>query len=86
MEEQIREIEIDPTLNVEIRVKGQIDQSWSEWFDGLTITYTEDGETILAGPVKDSAALYGLIARLRDLNLFLISINPKQEPENACSD
>jgi hypothetical protein len=61
---------------VEIRVSGQIDERWSEWLEGLTITHTEEGETLLAGPVLDQSALYGLIARLRDLGLPLLSVNP----------
>jgi hypothetical protein len=59
---------------VEIRVKGQIDERWSEWLDGLTVTHVEADETVLAGPVMDQAALYGLIARLRDLGLPLSAV------------
>jgi hypothetical protein len=61
---------------VEIRVKGQIDERWSEWLEGLTITHMGEGETVLTGPVTDQSALYGLIARLRDLGLPLLSVNP----------
>jgi len=64
--------------NVEIRVKGQIDENWSEWFDDLTITYTDQDETILTGLIVDQAALYGLIAKLRDLGLPLVSVNPSE--------
>ena len=60
---------------VEIRVKGHLDTQWAEWLDGLTITHTQQNETILSGPVKDQAALYGLIAKLRDLGLPLVSVN-----------
>jgi len=56
---------------VEIRVKGRIDEHWSEWFDGLTIAYSDQDETVMTGPIPDQAALYGLIARLRDLGLSL---------------
>ena len=59
-------------LQVEIRVKGQIDENWSEWFAGLEIMHTDQDETILTGDVVDQAALYGLLARLRDLGLPLI--------------
>jgi hypothetical protein len=62
---------------VEIRVKGQIDERWSEWLDGLTITHIAEDETVLAGSVLDQSALYGLIARLRDLGLPLLSVNPQ---------
>lgn len=58
----------------EIRTKGQIDPSWSDWFEGLTITYRQTGETVLSGPVKDQSALHGLLAKIRDLNLTLISV------------
>jgi hypothetical protein len=59
---------------VQIRVKGRVDQRWSEWFDGLTLTLTEQGETVLSGTILDQAALYGLLARLRDLGLPLMSV------------
>ncbi len=58
-----------------ITVKGHLDPCWSEWFDGLTMAYTESGETILSGPVTDQAALHGLLMRIRDLNLTLIAVN-----------
>jgi hypothetical protein len=61
--------------HVEIRVKGRIDQDWEDWFDGLKITYTEQGETILSGPVLDEAAMYGILSKLRDLGLQLLSVN-----------
>ena len=64
-----------------IRVKGHLDPSRSEWFEGLTLTPLEGGETTLSGPVVVQAALHGLLAKIRDLNLTLISvtrIEPKQ--------
>jgi hypothetical protein len=67
---------------VEIRVDGHLDEDWIDWLDGLSPIHTEQGETILAGMVKDQAALYGLIAKLRDLGVKLISIHfKKQYPE-----
>lgn len=60
---------------VEIRVKGKIDENWSLWFEGLQITHTNHNETTLAGPIRDQTALYGLIAKLRDLGLSLRSLN-----------
>jgi hypothetical protein len=60
---------------VEIRVEGHLDRGWAEWLDGLTIAHTEHNETILTGPVRDQAALYGLIAKLRDLGVKLVSVN-----------
>ena len=59
----------------EIRVKGHLAPFWSETFDGMQITLTPDGETALSGAVTDQAALHGLLARIRDLNLILISVN-----------
>jgi len=68
-------------LRAEIRVKGQIDEQWSDWFEGLEITYTDQDETILTGEIADQAALYGLIAKLRDLGLPLISVNSAEVEE-----
>ncbi|OGO18939.1 MAG: hypothetical protein A2144_13820 [Chloroflexi bacterium RBG_16_50_9] len=59
---------------MEIRIKGQIDRNWADWFGGLTITHTENGETVLTGPVRDQAALHGLLSRLADLGLPLVSV------------
>jgi hypothetical protein len=67
--------------HVEVRVKGRIDQRWSDWFAGLAITHTDQGETILSGTIVDQAALYGLLAKLRDLGLPLLSVN-RVEGEN----
>ena len=60
---------------VEIRVKGNLDEHWSEWFQGFKIQPGEEGESIMVGEVKDQADLYGFIAKLRDLGLMLISVN-----------
>ena len=68
---------------VEIRVKGQIDKRWSEWLEGLTVTHTEEGETVLTGSVVDQAALYGLIAKLRDLGLPLAAVHSIEEPSKG---
>lgn len=61
--------------SVEIVVKGRIDESWSDWLGGLTITHTEREETVLSGSVIDDAALYGLLSRLRDLGLPLLAVH-----------
>lgn len=68
---------------VEIRVKGQISERWSEWLQGLAITHTPEGETVLSGRIADQSALYGLIARLRDLGLPLLSVNPRESEPGA---
>jgi hypothetical protein len=59
----------------EIRLKGHLDYRWAAWFDGLSLTNESDGTTIIHGPVADQAALYGLLQKLRDLGLPLISVN-----------
>jgi hypothetical protein len=58
----------------EIRIKGHLDNRWAEWFEGLTITREENGETLLSGPVVDQAALHGLLRKVRDLGLPLVSV------------
>ena len=63
-------------MNYQITVKEYLEESWSAWFDGLTITHSTDGTTILAGPVRDQTALHGLLAKLRDLGLTLIAVSP----------
>ena len=60
---------------VEIRIKGHLDENWSEWLEGFTLTHTEQDETVLTGMIKDQAALYGLIAKLRDMGVRLIAVN-----------
>ena len=60
---------------VEIRIKGQLDEHWSEWFEGLSIAHTAEGDTILSGDISDQAALHGLLAKLRDLGLSIASAN-----------
>lgn len=62
----------------EIRVRGHLDQQWAAWFEGMTITLQDNGDTLLAGPVVDQAALHGLLKKVRDLGLPLISINQVQ--------
>jgi hypothetical protein len=58
----------------EIVVKGQLDTNWSGWLEGLTITHNDKGETIISGPIRDQAALYGILVKMRDLAMFLISV------------
>ena len=58
----------------QIRVKEQLDQHWSAWFDGLALTTEANGETVLTGEVVDQAALHGLLSKVRDLQLTLLSV------------
>ena len=60
--------------NYSIRVKGSLDQERSSWFDGLAITHTTTGETILSGSIPDQAALHGILAKIRDLGLSLLEV------------
>ena len=65
----------------EIRIKGHLDAQWADWFEGLIITLEEDGNTLLTGLVADQAALHGLLKKVRDLGMSLISINQVPPPE-----
>ena len=58
----------------EIRLAGHLDNRWSDWFDGLTLTHDPDGTTVVRGPVVDQAALHGLLQKVRDLGLPLVSV------------
>ena len=70
----------------EIKIKGHLDQRWSEWFAGLTFTHLQADETLLSGTLPDQAALHGLLERIRDLNLTLLSVtsgdSSTQHPQN----
>ena len=57
-----------------ITIQGHLDEDWSEWFEGLTITWVETGETILTGPLVDQSALHGVLSKIRDLGLPLLAL------------
>jgi hypothetical protein len=58
----------------EIRLTGHLDAHWTAWFDGLTVSHQSDGTTVISGPVADQAALHGVLQRVRDLGLPLVSV------------
>ncbi len=59
----------------EICVQGQLDPDWAEWFDNFTLTHRPEGVTVLTGPVADQAALHGILNRIRNLGVTLLSVN-----------
>ncbi len=63
------------STNYHIRLKGHLDDHWSAWFDGLTITNEANGETVLRGPLVDQAALHGVLMRIRDLGIPLLAVS-----------
>ena len=66
----------------QITVKGHLDNRWADWFDGLTITLEDNGETVLTGPVVDQAALHALLRTVRDLGMPLLSVT-RVKPDQA---
>ena len=67
-------------MQYEIRVEGRLGTRWAAWFDGLSVTSAEDGTTVLRGSVVDQAALHGLLQKLRDVGIPLISLTPIPPP------
>jgi hypothetical protein len=65
---------------VEIRIDGHLDKRWMDWLEGITITHTAQNQTLLSGSVQDQAALFGLIIKLRDLGVKLVSMNFEENP------
>lgn len=66
----------------EVRLSGHLHQRWAAWFDGLTVAHQDDGTTVISGPLADQAALHGLLQRVRDLGLPLISVSELDTTEN----
>jgi len=70
----------------EIRIKGHLDSQWTDWFEGLTISLEDNGETLLLGPVIDQAALHGLLKKVRDLGMPLISVCPVENSQKDAAN
>lgn len=73
--------DIDRKGVYEIRVRGNLDRKWSDWFDGFTIAPQDRDETLLIGPAIDQAALHGLLSKIRDLGLPLLSVQRMESEE-----
>jgi hypothetical protein len=65
----------DEPMVYQLRIKGHLGRQWTDWFGGLTVTLEDDGDTLLTGPVVDQAALHGLLKKVRDLGMPLLSVN-----------
>jgi hypothetical protein len=70
-------------LTYQVRIKGHLDAQWADWLGGLTLTLDANGDTLLSGAALDQAALHGLLKKVRDLGLTLISINPIDPDHSA---
>ena len=70
----------------QIRIKGHLGREWTDWFEGLTITALDNGETLLTGPVVDQAALYGVLKKVRDVGMPLLSVNRVQADQAETPD
>ena len=75
---------VDEAGRYEIRLKGHLDSRWAEWFDGLSLTNSSDGTTVIHGFVLDQAALHGLLRKVRDIGLQLISVT-RVEPDQPAT-
>jgi len=69
----------------QVRVEGQLDGEWSNWFDGMTIAPQANGDTVLSGAIVDQAALFGVLKKIRDLGMTLVSVNRVKPPSAKAS-
>jgi hypothetical protein len=74
-QEQSRSADPDQPTTYRLRLRGHLGEQWTDWFEGLSITLEESGERLLTGPVIDQAALHGLLKKVRDLGMPLLSVN-----------
>jgi len=84
-ETDVTTTEYDRPWRCEIRLEGHLDERWTDWFEGLTITREANGETRLTGQVVDQTALHGLLRKVRDLGLPLISVNRLDPDQTSAS-
>lgn len=83
---------IDPKMEpsqpvvYQIRIKGHLGPQWTDWFEGLSITLEEDGDTLITGPVVDQASLHGLLKKVRDLGMPLVSVSPVEPGSSDMPD
>src|SRR6266566_1858864 len=73
-------------LDYQIRIKGQLGRQWTDWFGGPTLTLEDNGETLLTGPVVDQAALHGVLRKVRDLGMPLLSVSRVESGQAEASD
>lgn len=78
--------DVDRSVFYRIRINGHLGQQWTAWFEGLTITLEEDGDTLLTGPVPDQSALHGILKRVRDLGMPLLSVNSVNSEQSDATD
>ena len=70
----------EKAMTYQIRIEGKLGEQWTDWFEGLTIKQEEDGTTVLTGPVVDQSALHGLLKKVRDLGMPLVSASRVKPP------
>lgn len=85
-EAETRKTDLQKPPLTQIRIKGHLGERWADWFDGLTIRREENGDTLLTGSVPDQAALYGVLRKIRDLGMPLLSIHWREHNQQDAPD
>ena len=85
-DEQKSNPDADQRIVYQIRIKGHLGSQWTNWFEGLTVTLEEEGSTLLSGPVVDQSALHGILKKIRDLGMPLLSVNSVETGTQDTSD